>query len=563
MKSALTSILIFIFGLISLRTAAQDLVWAKQIGSPTSDFGHAVAVDDNGNTIIAGNFSDSADIELSSGHVLLSSEGSLDIVLAKYDPVGNISWTKILRGVDYSYCYGIAVDGSGNIIITGTFTDSVDFDPGLGVAYHYAMNSWNIFLAKYDSNGNYLWARSFGSPTFTDIAIIVTLDDLGSIYLTGMYDGIVDFDPDTGISNLISIGNNDIFLAKYDANGNYIFAKSFGGVLVDTGASIAIDGNGNIILTGIFSDTVDFNPDIAVNNLISSGGFDLFYAKYDVNGDFIWAKKIGGLGDDYGYSIATDLLGNIYITGFFRDTVDFNSGSGINYLISNGGNDIFYSKYDSNGNYLWANQIGGIGFDESVCLKVDSSGNSYIVGRFRDTVDFDPSSVTNSLSSAGVNDIFFAKYDSGGNYLWSVSLQGDNGDLGRCIDIDEIGNCFIIGDFKGSIDIDPGIGTTNFTSFGDNDILFGKYASPATYIAPIGLSSTTTYTVYPNPSNGIYFIKMMVDKNNVPYEITDICGRRVVNGKVIDGQESVDISLAEPGVYLLKILEGIVRLVKQ
>ncbi|MBW8050175.1 MAG: hypothetical protein FVQ77_07530 [Cytophagales bacterium] len=161
----------------------------------------------------------------------------------------------------------------------------------------------------------------------------------------------------------------------------YQWAKSIGSTAYDIGYSIATDASGNAYITGSFQYTADFDPGAGVQNLTSVGSADIFFAKYDANGNYLWAKSIGGIASDIGYSIATDTSGNVYITGFFSGisgdtiTADFDPGAGVQNLTPVGGDDIFFAKYDANGNYLWAKSIGSAGYDVGHSIATDASGN--------------------------------------------------------------------------------------------------------------------------------------------------------------------------------------------
>ena len=180
--------------------------------------------------------------------------------------------------------------------------------------------------------------------TLSDNGASIAVDGSGNIYTTGTFTGTVDFDPGAGIANLISAGVEDIFVSKLDASGNFVWAKSMGGTSPDQGYSIAVDGSGNVYTTGYFLGTADFDPSVGTLNITSIGSTDIFVSKLDASGNFVWAKGIGGATDDFGNSIAVDGSGNVYTTGYFQETVDFDPNAGTANLSSVGGRDIFISK---------------------------------------------------------------------------------------------------------------------------------------------------------------------------------------------------------------------------
>ena len=194
---------------------------------------------------------------------------------------------------------------------------------------------------------------------------------------------------------------------------NFEWAKNMGGSNTDVGYSVITDATGNSYITGSFQGTADFDPSSSIANLVSNGANDFFVAKYDVDGNYLWAHNIGGAGSDYGYSITSDMSENIYITGGFQGTADFDpSLVSTTYLTSNGNSDIFITKFDVNGNFVWAKSVGSTADDYSEGIINYTLGAIYLTGVFQGTADFDPDTSTYNLTSNGGSDIFIASYDS-------------------------------------------------------------------------------------------------------------------------------------------------------
>jgi len=463
-------------------------------------------------------------------------------------------WAKGIGSTNYDYGNSIATDASGNVYITGYFSSTADFDPGAGTANLTSAGIDDIFFAKYDNNGNYLWAKRIGS-TDNDRGYSIATDAGGNVYITGDFRGTADFDPGAGTVNLTSAGYLDIFFAKYDNNGNYLWAKRIGSTDYDTGYSIATDVGGNVYITGNFSGTADFDPGAGIANITSAGLGDIFFAKYNTNGNYIWAKSIGGTSSDFGIgrSIATDAGGNVYITGYFSGTADFDPGAGTANLTSAGYLDIFFAKYDNNGNYLWAKSIGSTDYDDhGNSIATDTGGNVYITGDFCGTADFDPGSGTASLSSNGVIAIFFAKYNTNGNYLWAKSIGSTS--FGRSIATDAGGNVYITGFFGDTVDFDPGAGTANLTSAGCYDIFFAKYNSLTGIVEHNGYN-IEALSIYPNPfkeSTTINFYNP--DKIHYLMTLTDSKGRVVKKTENVTGNEIIIESKdLKAGVYFVEL----------
>jgi len=314
-----------------------------------------------------------------------------------------------------------------------------------------------------------------------DVGNSIAVDHLGNVYVTGHFQSTVDFDPGPEIHSLTSVGDTDAFFAKYDANGNYIFAKSIGSTGYDYGYGIATDASGNVYVTGTFDYTADFDPSVEIYNLTATV-FDIFFAKYDTDGNFIYAKRMGSSFNDKVFDIATDIMGNIYLTGHYEGNMDADPGPDIHNLIYTGSQDLFFAKYDTDGNYVYAHNISGAGYDRGNGIASDSEGNAYVIGYFEQTADFDPSEDTHELTSNGNSDIFFAKYDADGNYVFAKSIGGTSYDRGYNIHADAEGDVYISGWFGATADFDPGAETQNLTSAGGDDLFIAKYDADGNYI---------------------------------------------------------------------------------
>jgi len=427
----------------------------------------------------------------------------------------DLLWAKVLNNSSFSDLFdesakGIAVDANGNIYVTGYFSGTVDFDPGPGVQNFTSSGGSDFFFAKYDASGNYIFAKTLGSIGEDEAAMAIALDNSGNILITGSFENTVDFDPGPGIQNLISNGLIDIFIAKYDGSGNYIFAKSMGNDWADRAFSIKVDGTNNIYITGTFGSTVDFDPAAGVQNLTSVGGGDIFFAKYDASGNYIFAKNIGGIANDGGLCIVLDNSENIYITGSFSVTADFDPGPGIHNITSNGNVDIFLAKYDVSGNFIFANGMGNSSLSSinaGRSLAIDGYDNVYLTGQFDGVVDFDPGPATQNLISAAGIDIYFAKYDASGNYIYAKSLSGTGSEGGTCILTDGSGNVYLTGFFNGNVDFDPNSGIQLHNSTGGEDIFLAGYDGSGNYLFSKTMGNTgfdDGFAIAKDPFGNIY-----------------------------------------------------------
>jgi hypothetical protein len=227
--------------------------------------------------------------------------------------------------------------------------------------------------------------------TGNDAATGLAVDSFGNVYTTGYFSGTADFDPGPGTANLTGLGtkdNQNIFVSKLDSCGNYVWADCMGSTSASYANAIAMDSSGNVYTTGYFGGTGDFDPGSGTANLSSAGGRDVFVSKLDSSGNYVWAQALGG---QIGYGIAVDSSGNVYTTGYFTGTADLDPGPGTAYLTAGDGGEIFVSKLNSSGSYVWADRIGGT---TPHGIAVGSSGNVCTTGRLVGTADFDPGAGT-------------------------------------------------------------------------------------------------------------------------------------------------------------------------
>jgi hypothetical protein len=554
-KQALVTKYLLLFTLCILNltnVCAQSYIFAKNIGSTLDDYGYTITFDDNGNVYIVGVFRGTADFDPSAGTENLTSVGEEDIFFAKYDATGNYIYAKSIGSSLSDWGNGIAVDGSGNVYITGTFQGIADFDPGSGTTNLTSLGTSDMFFAKYDINGNYIYAKNIGS-TLMDRGNNIVIDGSGNMYITGVFQATVDFDPGLGIENLTTVGTFDMFFAKYDTDGNYVYAKSIGSTDIDECRNITIDGSSNVYITGGFQGTADFDPGPGTANLTSIGSYDIFFAKYDIAGNYVYAKSIGSTLIDQSRNIAVDGSGNVCIIGYFQGTADFNPSSGVANLSSVGNSDIFFAKYDAVGNYIYANHIGSASDDIGIGIKVDGSCNVYITGSFQGTADFNPGSGTTNLTSIGSYDIFFAKYDAAGNYIFANSTGSASTDVGYGVNIDDNNNIYIIGSFMGTADFNFGTGIANLTSGGGTDIYFAKY-NQVTGIEEFETANKDKFIIYPNPTHDkITIINNYVSKEtNV--DIFDLQGTLILDNN-FQFQNMIEINVAhlQKGIYMVKM----------
>lgn len=442
--------------------------WAKSIGGKKDDIINSIALDLAGCIYITGAFQDTTDFDFGIDTVNLISAGSYDIFICKIDTWGNLGWAKRIGSTGYDNGKSIKINTHENIYITGHFQNIVDFDSGIDTINLGSSSNlyWSTFICKFDTSGNILWAKSIeGNNYVTSYSIVV--DTNNNSYITGSFKATADFDPGSGVFNLTSIGNTDLFITKLDSAGAFLWVKRIESA---NPYSITIDLAENIHLLGRFSGTVDFDPGIGISTIQSISGYYTFISKFNSHGDFLWVKRMGGESSGTDNSIAVDLNGNVHATGCFGAyprTVDFDPNVGIANLTAKSTKDAYVFKLNYQGDYVWAKQIGEInGLSRTTSTTLTRFGTIYTVGHFTGTIDIDPSISTQNLVSASIEeeDIFICKYDTSGNFLWGKSIGSQGSDGANAVAVDAAGNVFITGFFEQTVDFDPGTGVFNLSS---------------------------------------------------------------------------------------------------
>jgi len=436
-------------------------IWNKGFGANSNEVAYSIYVDMENNVYIAGKFDSSS---LDFGGEKLTNAGDYDIFLAKFDSNGNHIWSKSFGGSGDDEAHSIAVDTSGNIYITGWFKSStIDF----GGEKLTNAGDYDIFLAKFDSNGNHIWSKGFGGK-YADYSYSLSLDNSNNLFLTGYFNSS---DIDFGGGAMPNKGNADIFLAKFDSKGDLKWSESFGGNSADWVSSVATDKQGNVYITGTFdSDEIDFGGGLLKN----AGDYDVYLAKFDGNGKHIWSKRFGGSDIDNALSIAIDNSNNVLITGYYGKTgIDFGGE-----FLQSAGEDgcrygscvaMFIAKFDTDGNHIWSKRWGELGDTIPTSIKIDSIDNLIVTGYFSDNkIDFG----AGSLRNPGKDSIFVAKYDGDGYHKWSRILGGIENDYSYAVALDNLDNIYVTGSFSDEGDF----GVCPIKGNGQDDIFFIKYA---------------------------------------------------------------------------------------
>jgi len=359
----------------------------------------------------------------------------------------------------------------------------------------------------------YLWGKGIGT-TGVDEGTQIVVDASGNVYTTGFFIGTADFDPGAGTFNMTSNTTTwyDVFVTKFDASGNFVWAKRIGGSLNDLPTGLVLDNANNLIISGYFNGTVDFDPNAGTTNLTAAGNEDCFIWKLSDQGNLVWAKRLGGAQNDRTYDVAVDASDNVYATGVMNVSGDFDPGAGTVTLTAVGGQDCYVIKLNAIGDLTWVKQIGGTGNEVGIDVEVDQSNNTIVSGYFTATPDFDPGAGTATITSAGSNDIFIEKLDASGNFVFVKSIGGTSDDQPTSTKIDGNNNIVAVGFFAGTIDADPGAGVTTFTSTGSNDGVLVQLNNSGNlnWAYQLGSSAGESYTdVDIDAANDIYAVGIL------------------------------------------------------
>ena len=440
-----------------------------------------------------------------------------------------VSFTTVLQGQEYRWAKNIgtdwtsfegiqtmsmAVSSNGNTVIVGSFRGTADFDPGAGTATLTSAGMGDMFFAKYDASGNYLWAKNVGGIDDLCVAFSVVTDANDNIYVSGYFGDTVDFDPGNGIHLLMcpsTFQNQDGFIAKFTSSGEFVWAKNIAGPDVTRVYNIDLDREGNIYAVGYFNETTDFDPGANIAELTCAIPFrsNLFFAKYDNNGNYKWAKQIAST-TEY-VDVALGANNTVFVTGTFTDTVDFDPGNGTAKLAGNANLNMFFAKYDADGEYQFAHHVQNA-YSVSFYgrpgrgIAVDNKGDLYLTGTFSsfNGTDFDPGDGTAILTTVGSSNFFLAKYNASGDYQWAKSLNGDSESRG--IYIDRSQTLITTGIYHAVVDFDFGNATTTLPLY-PNQTFISRYHLNGSYISVGGFGNGASD----------YVTGMGVDGNNNLY----------------------------------------------
>ncbi|HRG01938.1 MAG TPA: T9SS type A sorting domain-containing protein [Bacteroidia bacterium] len=464
--------------------------WSKSLSGASDIVTVVTRIDPNGDVVSAGMFSGTIDLDASAATATFTSNGLRDVFIVKYSASGNFIYANTFGGSGNDEVKDMLFDGY-QFYLVGNFEGTVNF----GTGNKTSNGLRDVFINKYTIGGTsfpIVWSQTFGGNGDdvgnAIVKSVVVLTD--AIWVTGGFSNTVDFNPGTGTDNKNSFGLTDIYVTRFDLNGNYIAVTTHGSTSYDMGNDIT-GTNADVYVTGHFTGTVDFGYSGSPLNLVSAGSQDAFVSKYaTANGLTTWAKAMGGSSSDNGISIGIDNSLNIYSTGTFQGTADFDPSAGIANLTSAGGTDVYISKLLNAGTYSWARKMGGTLSDAPNDIFVEGIGHHFVTGSFIGTANFLPSA-TNTIIATGAKDIFVTKYNSGGGFLYSNTIGGSGDEEPRSLFVANTNHVYLSGYFKNTVDFDMSANTSTLTATGTSaDGFVAKYFPCAAFA--LTASSTGT-----------------------------------------------------------------------
>lgn len=474
-----TLALLFSFIITTCQAQMANLDWVKTYGGLTTETAKIIQHDSEGNLFVVGNFMGTVDFDPGPGVVNKISNGGSDIYILKLNSAGNFLWVRTFGAMSNEIFEKAKIDKMDNIVVTGRFVNTLDFDPSANVDIKISNGASDIYILKLDNMGNYLWTKTLGGPG-TDVSRGLSINSNNDITIAGNFMNTVDFDPGPGVVNKTAPGV-DIYILQFNPAGNFNWVKILEGPVSSSVQvnDLMFDKNDNLLMNASYKDTIDVDPGPGTQYLIDTADvlqYNLFILKLDANGNYVWAKQFHNkVGHSVGISVLSyDSIGNYYLGGMFFGNVDFDFSSA-SYNITTPKAASYILKIDSNANFIWAKHMGGFSgippeYELVLGIAVDSQSNVSLCGAFKGYEDFDPgpgifylgdpSQITNSRG-------YIMQLDSTGNLNWAKNISDEpaaasvNGIL-----LNKQGKIYVVGDFYDNTDFDFNTGLYNVMTQG-------------------------------------------------------------------------------------------------
>lgn len=539
------SLLFLLLALLSLNSISQTPYWEWSKGALSStgnmeDRPISVAIDNEGFIYSAGHFKSS--FMTFDAIVLSNSSGpyASDMFLTKYGPSGEILWAKSFGGQSYEWVADIAVDGNGDVYVTGQFRSDT-FSIGQTTLINNGVA--DIFLFKCNPQGEVLWAKNIGGST-EDQGVGLATDPSGNVILVSDFESpSITVGSETFSNSIFYPGyGRDILICKYDGNGNLIWAKTLTGDSAESASDVAVDSEGNIVVSGKFHSPILTDGDAVMTN---SKVAALFVMKYSASGSFLWSDSWAGSSSNNGRSVSTDNEGNVLLlANLGGDSVTF--GSITLYMDAQSSAIV---KYDQNGNSIWATIVAE-SKTHGASVATDSDGNVFLATH----------SICDDLRFGGVifsnyggNDIVFLKYDKWGNEVWGIHpKEGNSTDICTAITIDKQGDAVLAGYFL-----------SDSLVFGETALAHDDTLQAGTFVAKLNTASTVdvkdqvsdeVVSAYPNPSEGDLRIEIGSEFQNGTMSVYSQLGR-LIDTHSLNSSNFFDYQLPEnaKGIYFIQL----------
>lgn len=529
---------------------SQNFSWSVKGGSYAYDYGYGIVTDNAGNIYVSGKYEENATFGSSDGNSkTIPCAGNHDIYVAKYNAAGVLQWINHAGGPQGDYSHAICLDSQGNVVIAGEIEWAKDnyADFGNGVVLS-AKGDNDIIVAKYAAaDGSLIWAKRAGGGA-DDKSLGISADGAGNIYATGFFEGTADF----GANIITSAGGRDVFVAKLNSNGDFVWAKGAGSSARDEAKAISVTAGGEVYVTGFFKNTANFS---GTQVKAASANFDdAFLAKYNADGGIVWVKRWGAEWDDDAWGVSADGNGKIYVTGEFNAYVQLENGSD---MATKGMADAFIVCFNNTGNAEWAKRVGGKLVDRGRAIYSDGT-NVYVTGQYGgDNADFG----SKTFSSADSSDIFVSSFSAKGDFRWAIVAGGgaeardtQGFESGLAIAANA-GKVYVAGCFLGDVKF----GNNTYYAYDHTDMFLAEINEPEGGLGIHDVDFTAnSFNVYPNPNNGAFTYAFEIkETDNYQIDICNITGQRIsseeLKGFAGTFSKHVDLMQLGKGTYTLSI----------
>jgi hypothetical protein len=445
-------------------------VWQVGFGGPGIDSTRGIAVGTDGSTYLAGYFEGEIDFGGTVGKK--TSAGKTDAFLAKLAPDGKLAWVQTWGAAREDVANSVAVKGD-KIVVAGSFLDDIK----IGSFAKHANNSDDLYIAAFDKDGNADWLWTAGGIDSDGVNAIAATPDGGWV-IGGSYTTALEVAVGTSKQTIKSKGGTDALLIKLAATGDTEWVKSFGGKYDDTIMHVGVDANSNVFVQGIFKDKADWG---GKEPLVAGGGSDndVVLAKFDTNGEYVWAQRFGNAFNDVAGGLAVDASGQITIAGSFENKGTISFGPGDEHK-SAGEADIYVARFANDGKLVWARTYGGERVDVANDVAVDSAGNAVVTGWFEGTVELGGTAV--STNGGNNKDVFVLKLDAKGAMVWARTFGDHDHDQGRAVAIDDKGDVYVSGLYRFSLSL---LSPPVKQQIDDKDPILSKVPKPDVFVVKL------------------------------------------------------------------------------